>query len=178
MYEVIKKKWAETCKSISGSYMEATHPSTSGSASVSLSQSKDTLPTADMGWALKKTKKSVHFTTKVRQFLCEVFLQGEETGNKATAEDVAARMRSMRTTEGTKVFTKDEWLTFTQISRYFSRLAALNRSGALYGTEEARPTPTEPVPEGGESEDEEEDPYVAEAPIIRTRLQIRRELEL
>ena len=158
--------------------MEATHPSTSGSASVSLSQSEDTLPTADMGWALKKTKKSVHFTTKVRQFLREVFLQGEETGNKATAEDVAARMRSMRTTEGTKVFTKDEWLTFTQISRYFSRLAALNRSGALYGTEEARPTPTEPVPEGGESEDEEEDPYVAEAPIIRTRLQIRRELEL
>ena len=89
-YDVIKKKWAETCNSISGSYMEATHPSTYGSASVSLSQSEDTLPTADMGWALKKTKKSVHFTTKVRQFLREVFLQGEETGNKATAEDVAA----------------------------------------------------------------------------------------
>ena len=131
-----------------------------------------------MGRALKKTKKSVHVTTKVCQFLREVFLQGEETGNKAMAEDVAAQMRSMQTTEGMKVFTKDEWLTFTQISRYFSRLAALNRSGALYGTEEARPTPTEPVPEGGESEDEEEDPYVAEAPIIRTRLQIRRELEL
>ena len=108
----------------------------------------------------------------------EVFLQGEETGNKATAEDVATRMRSMQTTEGTKVFTKDEWLTFTQISRYFIRLAALNRSGVLYRTDEARPTPTEPVPEGGESEDEEEDLYVAEAPIIRTRLQIRRELEL
>ena len=76
------------------------------------------------------------------------------------------------------MFTKDELLTFTQISRYFSRLPALNGSGVLYRTEEARPTPTEPVPEGGESEDEEEDLYVAEAPIIRTRLQIRRELEL
>ena len=176
-YDVIKKKWAETCKSISGSYMEAAHLSTSGSASVSLCQLEDTPATADMGWALKKTKKSVHFTTKVRQFLREVFLQGEETGNKATAEDVAARMRSMRTAEGTKMFTKDEWLTFTQISRYFSRLVALYRSGALYRTEEARPTPTESVPEGGENE-EEEDPYVAEAPIIRTRLQIRRDLEL
>ena len=41
-----------------------------------------------------------------------------------------------------------------------------------------RPAPTEPVPEGGESEDEEKDPYEAEAPLIRTRLQIRRELEL
>lgn len=94
------------------------------------------------------------------------------------AEDVAARMRSVRTAEGTKVFTKDEWLTSTQISGYFRRMAALNRSGGLHRREEARPAPTEPVPEGGESEDEEKDPYVAEAPIIRTRLQIRRELEL
>ena len=175
---MIKKKWAETCKSISGSYMGAVHSPTSASASVSHSQSEDAPPTADIGWALKKTKKSVHFTTKVRQFLREVFLQGEATGNKATAEDVAARMRSMRTAEGTKVFTKDEWLISTQISRYFSRLATLTRSGALHRTEEARPAPTEPVPEGGESEGEEEDPYVAEAPIIRTQLQIRRELEL
>ena len=178
MYDVIKKKWAETCKSISGSYMEAAHPPTSASASVSHSQTEDAPPTADIGWALKKAKKSVHFTTKVRQFLREVFLQGEGSGNKATAEDVAARMRSMRTTEETKVFTKDEWLTSTQISRYFSRLAALNRSGALHKTEEARPAPTLPVSDGEESEGEEEDPYVAEDSIIKTRLQIRRELEL
>ena len=113
----------------------------------------------------------------MRQFLREVFLQGENIGNKATAEDVAARMRYMRTA----VFTKDEWLTSTRISRYFSRLAALNRSGALHRTEEARPAPTEPVLEGGESEGEVEDPYGAEALIIRsrtTRLQIRRKLKL
>ena len=88
MYDVIKKKWAETCKSISGSYMEAAHPPTYASASVSHSHSEDAPPTADISWALKKTKKSVHFTTKVRQFLREVFLQGERSGNKATAEDV------------------------------------------------------------------------------------------
>ena len=115
----------------------------------------------------------------MRQFLRDVFLQGEDTGNKATAVDIAARMRSMRTAEGTKMFPKDEWLTSTQISRYFSRLAPLNRSGALHRTEEVRPAPTEPVPEGEKDEkDEDEDPYVAEALIIRTRLQIRRELEL
>ena len=38
-----------------------------------------------------------------------------------------------------------------QISRYFSRLAALNRSGALHRSEEVRPAPTEQVPEGGGS---------------------------
>ena len=69
MYNVIKKKWAETCKSISGSYVEAAQLPTSASASVSHSQSEDPPLTADMGWALKKTKKSVHFTTKVSQFL-------------------------------------------------------------------------------------------------------------
>ena len=95
MYNVIKKKWAETWKSISGSYMEAAHPPTSASASVSHCQLEDALLTADIGWALKKTKKSVHSTTQARHFLCEVFLQGEGTGNKATAEDVEARMRSM-----------------------------------------------------------------------------------
>ena len=92
-----------------------------------------------------------------------------------TAEDVTTRMRSMRTT---LAFHQRRVADIIQISRYFSRFAALNRSGVPYRTEEARPTPTESVPEGGESEDEEEDPYVAEAPIIRTRLQIRRELEL
>ena len=53
-----------------------------------------------------------------------------------------------------------------------------NRSGALHRTEETRPAPTEPVPDGEESEGEEEGPYVAEASIIKTRLQFRRELEL
>lgn len=81
-YDVIKKKWAETCKSISGSYVEAAQPPTSASSSVSHSQSEEPPPTADMGCALKKTKKSVHFTTKVHQFLLEVFLQGEDTGIK------------------------------------------------------------------------------------------------
>jgi len=73
-YDLIKKKWAEKCRSISGSYMEAVHLPTSASASVSHSLSDDAQPTADMGWALKKTNTSVHFTTKVRQFLRKVFL--------------------------------------------------------------------------------------------------------
>ena len=54
-------------------------------------------------------------------------------------------MRSMRTTEGTKVFTKDEWLTSTQVSGYFRSMAALNGSEGLHRREEAKPAPTEPV---------------------------------
>ena len=73
---------------------------------------------------------------------------------------------------------KDECLTSTQLSGYFRRMATSDRSGGLHRREEVRPAPTEPVPEGGERKDEQEDPYEAEAPLIRTRLQIRRELEL
>jgi len=76
---------------------------------------------------------------------------GDDTGNKATAEVIAARIRSMRTLEGMKVFTKNERLTSTQISRCFSRLAPLNKSGALYTSEEKRPAQAEQVPEGGRS---------------------------
>ena len=93
----------------------------------------------------------------MNQLLREVFIQGEDIGSKATGPCEPLR------------------LTSTQISRYFSRLAALNRGGA-HRTEEPRPASTETAAEGGESEDKEEDPYVAETFtetfIIRTRLNI------
>ena len=102
--------------------------------------------------------RTTHFTTKVNQFLREVFIQGEDIGNKAIGP------------------CEPLGLTSTQISTYFSRLAALNRGGALHRTGEPRPASTETVAEGGESKDEEEDPYVAETFtetfIIRTRLNI------
>jgi len=91
-----KNKWAETCRSISGI------------PSVSHSQSEDAPQTAGMGWALKRP-----FHHQVRKFLREVFLQGEDIGNKATGEDITARIKCMRTAEGTKVLSKDEWLTST-----------------------------------------------------------------
>ena len=101
-YNVIKKKWAGLCNSIPDSYMEAAHPPKSASISVSHNQLEDAPPTADMGWALKKTKNLFISPPKCANY-CMVFPQGDDTGNKAVTEDVAARMRSMRTAEGTKV---------------------------------------------------------------------------
>ena len=46
-YDVIKKKSAEACKSISDSYMKAAHPPISASASVSQSQSEDARSSTD-----------------------------------------------------------------------------------------------------------------------------------
>ena len=42
-----------------------------------------------MGWALKKQKSSSRFPEKVKAYLNDRFLIGEETGNKASPTEVA-----------------------------------------------------------------------------------------
>ena len=60
-----------------------------------------------------------------------IFLEGEETGNKASAADVCSRIRNQRDESGKKIFAKEEWLSADQMARYFSRLSFLYRSGRL-----------------------------------------------
>ena len=50
---------------------------------------------------------------------------GEETGRKAIPAEASARMRTVRTEEGARIFGKDEWLTPQYVNSYFSRLAAM-----------------------------------------------------
>ena len=90
-------------------------------------------------------------------------MEGEETGRKASAFDVCSKMRALRDDSGRKIFSKEEWLTTEQIARYFSRLSVLYRSGRL-AIEQA-------------DQDEEED-FVGEAEEMRTRREVRRQLEL
>lgn len=161
-YDTIKKKWAETCKDVAGSYVHqpAAHPFTS-----SVAASADNA--MSLGWALKTTRKSVRFTEKIKTYLKNKFLEGEETGRKANPNDVATKIKTLRTATGQKMFTKDEWLAANQVARYFSRLSTLYRSGRLELD----------LVSLGLNQDEEED-YVTEAEEISTRLEIRRELEL
>lgn len=65
-------------------------------------------PSIEEGWALKKGKKSTQFSSNVRSFLYDVFLQGEETGVKANAADLALKMRSVRLANGNRLFSKEE----------------------------------------------------------------------
>ena len=129
------------------------------------------VPSTEEGWALKKVRNPVNFSENVRNYLREVFLLGEETGHKASPGDVAMRMKGLRDGRGKKRFQKKEWLTSLQISRYFSRLSTLNKSGRLIHDTDAT------SPNAGDDEDED-DALTTEATAIRTRQQIRRELEL
>ena len=119
LYDQVKRKWAETCLSLAGGYVQAT-PSTSATAKQPNNQN---MPSEEEGWALKKVRHAVTFSENARNYLKEVFLQGEETGHKANPADVATRMQD---DSGKKRFEKTEKLTTAQISRYFSNLSTLS----------------------------------------------------
>ena len=57
---------------------------------------------------MRKEKKSTRFSQLVLSFLEEIFLQGEETGNKANPADVAPKMKRLRKANGDKFFTNEE----------------------------------------------------------------------
>ena len=161
-YDTIKKKWAETCKELSGRYVH--HAATSSpSSSVAANADNPVL----LGWALKATRKSVRFTENIKAYLKEKFLEGEETGRKANPSDVASKIKTLRTATGEKMFANNEWIVANQVARYFSRLSSLYRSGRLELD----------LASLGLTQDEEED-YVSEEEEISTWLEIRRELEL
>lgn len=161
-FDEIKRKWTEACHSVSGGYVRG---QTSASSSAKQSQPDQ----VEHGWALRRTRKSVAFSEKAKSYLLDVFWMGEETGKKATASDVAFRMKSLRDETGQKVFRKIDWLTEQQIARYFSRLSALNTSGQLPRTSSISMN---------EDEEADADDLAAEIETVQRRQQIRRELEL
>ena len=110
-YDMIVAKWAETCKIISGDYVKSAAPSTTESTAEPAHS-----PSLEGGWGLKKAKKCIRFSSRVRSFLREVFLHGEETGNKANPSDVSAKMKRIRSADGDKLFYMEEWLSAVQMT--------------------------------------------------------------
>ncbi len=95
----------------------------------------------DMGWALKSLKKAVRFTEKQSKFLREKYQQGEETGRKYSAEDVAKEMRLAKDVNNVKIFNTTEYLSAKQISGFFPREAAQRRGMS------AKPAEVEIIPD-------------------------------
>ena len=81
-----------------------------------------------MGWALKSSAKKVRFSQKQKNFLDAKFNLGEQTGKKSSGEDVARQMRRARGEDGKRLFAVVEFLTPTQITSYFSRMAAKRKN--------------------------------------------------
>ena len=96
-------------------------------------------------------------------------MPGRKQERRTNASSVASRMKFLRDENGQKMFTKTDWLTEQQIARYFSRLSALNKAGRLQRTYSSLMN---------EDEEADADDLVVEAEAVRTRQQIRRDLEL
>ena len=118
-YDVIRKRCCEVRSSYTCASETELTPNSCGS-------------TLEKGWALKKTKKGKRFTEPVKSYLLKIFVEGEESGRKATGTQVAFQMKSVRDEDGKKLFEKSDWLTANQITSYFSRLSVLKRKGKLH----------------------------------------------
>ena len=77
----------------------------------------------------QKIQNQVPFSISLKSFLNDIFLEGEETGNKADPSEVSSRIRNIIANNGKKKFGGKDWLTSQQIASKFSRLSVLYRSG-------------------------------------------------
>ncbi|XP_052097174.1 uncharacterized protein LOC127732145 [Mytilus californianus] len=120
-YDSIKVQWADSCNNqYSSLSMERGTRSGNNSACF-----------LDQGWALKKDRKVVRFSVPVKDYLENIFLEGERTSKKANANVIAQQMRKLKNEDGQRRFSFDECLQPSQIVSYFSRLALLYKQGRL-----------------------------------------------
>ena len=81
-----------------------------------------------VGWALQKPRGSgTRFSEHVKSYLQSRFSVGVETGRKSDPGQVSGDMRIAKNPDGTRTFSRDEWLTKTQVQAFFPRLAAAQR---------------------------------------------------
>ena len=73
------------------------------------------------GWALKSCKSRSPFNDRQKEFLNEIFEEGERTGINVNPDTVARTMRRARNEKRERVFQVSEFLTSQQVASYFSR---------------------------------------------------------
>ncbi len=76
-----------------------------------------------MGWALKSLSKKARFSKKQKDYLIGKFQISEKTSQKADPSSVARAMLTAGNVNGYRMFTSEEFLTSSQVTSFFSRLA-------------------------------------------------------
>ncbi|PAV80983.1 hypothetical protein WR25_04779 isoform B [Diploscapter pachys] len=75
-----------------------------------------------IGFAVKKQKTNKPFPEKVRKYLTERFIQGIVKKQKDDPKVVAKEMKTQKDQNGNKIFEPSEYLTWQQITSFFSQL--------------------------------------------------------
>ena len=114
------------------------HVSTSSSPSASSTVCIEEALSNDLKvvWALKGRWKATKFSVNQKNFLSDIFEQGEKTKQKEDPKNVSAVMRNARDAHGNKMFTPSGYLRKEQIASFFSRLATGKQRGKPQQIEE------------------------------------------
>lgn len=101
---------------------------TDGEGTVSTEEVARELSSSNLsqGWALHKLKGGGgrRFSDKVRQYLTSKFDIGVISGRKEDPGQVSQDMRKAKSENGDRLFSRDEWLTKSQVQGFFSRLSS------------------------------------------------------
>ena len=95
-------------------------------------------PIVTEGWALKNPRKSTRFNDAQKKYLEEKFQLGQQTGHKKSPEQVSRDMRFAKKADGSRLFSRDEFLTAQQIQSFFSRMASKLRNAVVTSDSDLR----------------------------------------
>ena len=130
VYDNLRLAWAAKFQSVDINTQDSSRPSSSNAAPRPRKPRKKRKETCDLdsGWALHRSKAgTVRFSTSVKEYLTKRFDIGERTGKKSDPAQVAADMRNARAPDGSRLFSRSEWLKKSQVQGFFSRLASARR---------------------------------------------------
>ena len=119
VYDTISQQWASITTSVKGQSQKSISIDYQSDATIS-GCLQGTPGQTQVGWALKKTKANVRISPAVKEFLTNVFDEGNKDGKqKANPTEIAEEIKQK--------FKRDEWLETQTVKRFFSRLAARQR---------------------------------------------------
>lgn len=123
VYDKLRREWVRKFSAMSVSEQKPKQP-TSAKSTMTATHAES----SEAGWALQKPRGSgTRFSENVKSYLQARFDVGVQTGRKSDPVQVSADMRSAKNQDGTRKFSRDEWLTKVQVQAFFSRLAAAQK---------------------------------------------------
>lgn len=110
-YDEVRIQWAAICNEVC---VTLKTPLCQGGNEVEASTCS-----TNMGWGLKKDKKTTRFKQHVKDYFIRIYHEGNLTGKKANPQDVAYQMRTLKNDDGNKLFKLTECLQTSQITSFF-----------------------------------------------------------
>ena len=124
VYDNLPRTWVTKFSSLSISDQKKKTPTVTASSDTGAGAgSRSRHSTA--GWALQKPRGSgQRFSENVKSYLQSRFNVGVQTGRKCDPGQVSVEMRTAKQHDGTRRFSRAEWLTKVQVQSFLSRFAA------------------------------------------------------